>query len=491
MAALERFSLEEEILPGPVHFKPRFGHKLIYSVGQFAQSGGFETALPFIFFYYTAVLGLRGALVGLALAVSLAFDAVVDPLVGSWSDNIQSRLGRRLPVMLLATPFMAISMGLVFAPISGLSQTGLFVWLTVTCVAVRSAISFFNVPYIALGAEMSEDYVERSSVVAFRALSGIVAGVAVTILAYGVFFSGKGGLQRVAAYPGFGWSVAILIGVAGLLCVAGLRRYAAALPQAKTVAAPLWRRLPGEVAEIFRNTSFRTLFTSAVVFYVAVGLNATFATHAYVFVWRLPPALIQILSYSYLAGILGGVALAPRLSRRLEKKVMVLVGIAMLTLVWTLMPSLRAFHLIALTGAAAIPYLAANSLFAGVGIGFVVVAYPSMMADAADEHEYLHGARREGLYFAGLGFAGKAATGLGVLVAGFGLDLIGFPKDVSHIAVGAVPETVLSWLMLVHGPGAAILVLIGMALFAPYGVTRLRQAEIARALAVRRAASRA
>ena len=63
-----------------VDLKPSVGIKMLYGLGQMAQSGGFDTAIGFIFFYYTAVLGLSGALVGAALAISLAFDAVVDPL---------------------------------------------------------------------------------------------------------------------------------------------------------------------------------------------------------------------------------------------------------------------------------------------------------------------------------------------------------------------------------------------------------------------------
>ncbi len=63
--------------------------KVFYSLGQAAQSGGFDTAVGFVFFYYSVVLGLSGALVGAALAIGLAFDAVVDPFIGSWSDNLK------------------------------------------------------------------------------------------------------------------------------------------------------------------------------------------------------------------------------------------------------------------------------------------------------------------------------------------------------------------------------------------------------------------
>jgi len=94
--------------------KPPLSVKLLYSLGQVAQSGGFDTAIGFVFFYYTAVLGLSGVMVGAALAISLAFDAVVDPLVGSWSDNVRSRLGRRLPLMILGVPLVALSMGALF-----------------------------------------------------------------------------------------------------------------------------------------------------------------------------------------------------------------------------------------------------------------------------------------------------------------------------------------------------------------------------------------
>jgi exonuclease SbcC len=81
---------------------PTIGQKVFYSLGQAAQSGGFDTAVGFVFFYYSVVLGLSGALVGAALAIGLAFDAVVDPFIGSWSDNLKSRLGRRLPLMMAA-----------------------------------------------------------------------------------------------------------------------------------------------------------------------------------------------------------------------------------------------------------------------------------------------------------------------------------------------------------------------------------------------------
>ena len=134
--------------------RPPASVKFFYSVGQVVESG-YLAMNAFVFFYYTAVLGLSGTLVGVALAISMCLDAAADPLIGSWSDSVRSRFGRRLPVMLIGAPLTMITMGLLFAPPSGLSPFLLFNWLTLTKMGVRAFASMFNIPYFALGGEMA------------------------------------------------------------------------------------------------------------------------------------------------------------------------------------------------------------------------------------------------------------------------------------------------------------------------------------------------
>lgn len=213
--------------------KPTVPIKLLYAFGQFVESG-YLTVAPFIFFYYTAVLGVSGSMVGLALAISMVLDAVMDPLIGSISDNVRSKLGRRLPMMILGAPLMAVSVGLLFGPPVALAPFLLFAWLTFSKMALRGFASVYNLPYFALGAEMADGYVERSSIVAYRTISGIVIGVLITYLAYTVFFAGEGGLQKAEAYPAFGWAIGGLSLAGGWICCLGIWRYASKLPQPTT-----------------------------------------------------------------------------------------------------------------------------------------------------------------------------------------------------------------------------------------------------------------
>lgn len=467
--------------------KPPGSVKFFYSLGQVVESG-YLAVNAFVFFYYTAVLGLSGTMVGVALAISLCLDAAADPLIGSWSDGVRSRFGRRLPVMLIGAPLTMITMGLLFAPPSGMSPLLLFVWLTLTKMGVRAFASMFNIPYFALGGEMSPDYIERARIVAYRLLGGIIATVLITWLAYSVFFAGEGGLQRPEAYPAFGWSIAAIILVGAAISCAGVWRYAASLPQPTAAAEPMLPRLPGELREMFRNRSFRILFFSMLIFASSAGLNAALNNHTYVFVWKLRPETIQMVAYALLAGITAGIPITPLLLRRMEKKTAVAWGFALVIVPWMLLPVLRSLGLVAPTGDEALPWLVWTTLVVGVGTGLIFIALPAMMADAADEHEHLFGSRREGLFFSGLGFAGKAAAGVGTMVGGFALDLMEFPRDVGTQVGATVSEDVIGKLILAWGFLPAAMCIVGALVFMPYGISRARQHEIAAALKLKRAA---
>jgi GPH family glycoside/pentoside/hexuronide:cation symporter len=467
--------------------KPPVSVKFFYSLGQVVESG-YLAINTFIFFYYTAVLGLSGTLVGVALALSLCLDGFADPLIGSWSDSVRSRFGRRLPVMLIGAPVTFLTMGLLFAPPSGLSPFLLFGWLVATKMGVRAFASMFNIPYFALGGEMADDYVERARIVAWRLMGGILATVLITALAYSYFFAGETGLLRRDAYPAFGWTIAGLILAGALVSCLGVWRYAARLPQPTVPTEPMLPRLLSEVREVFSNRSFRILFVSMLLFTSAAGLNAALNNHAFVFVWKLKSSTIQFVSYALLAGITAGIPITPLLLKRMEKKTAMIWGLVLVIAPWMVLPVLRALGLFTPAGDAALPWLIGMTFIVGVGSGLIFIALPSMMADAADEHEHLYGVRREGLYFSGLGFAGKAAGGVGAMVGGFALDLMRFPRDAGGPVGAAVPEDVLGKLILAWGVLPAALSIVGAVIFMSYAIGRTRQEEIAAALKLKRAA---
>ena len=204
-------------------------------------------------------------------------------------------------------------------------------------------------------------------------------------------------------------------------------------------------------------------------------------------VWKLPPGTIQLVSYALLAGITAGIPITPLLLRRMEKKTVMFWGFALVIVPWMILPSLRAMGVFAPTGSAALPWLIWTTLIVGVGSGLIFIALPSMMADAADEHEHMFGSRREGLYFSGLGFAGKAAAGLGTMLGGFALDLMAFPREAGAQVGATVSEDVIGKLILAWGFIPAALSTVGALVFASYAIGRVRQEEIATALKSKRA----
>ena len=147
----------------PATRRPGLLTQLAYGFGGTAEgikNNGFDY---FLLFFYSNILGVNAGQVGLALLVALVVDAISDPVVGYWSDNLRTRLGRRHPFMYGALIPVAVAYFLAWNPPGDLTGNELFPWLVGVTIAVRLGFTFYEVPSNALAAELTARVRERIS----------------------------------------------------------------------------------------------------------------------------------------------------------------------------------------------------------------------------------------------------------------------------------------------------------------------------------------
>jgi GPH family glycoside/pentoside/hexuronide:cation symporter len=466
-----------------------FGQKLGYSAGQAVDGIVSQSLGIFLLFYVTTVCGLPGGLAGIALATGLVVDAVMDPLIGSSSDGWRSRLGRRLPFMLAGLPAVALLFVAIFTLPKGLSTMALFAWLTLLSVLLRIAMSLFILPYSAVGAELSDDYAERSSIMAWRWGIGMLGTLLAVVLGFGLFFAGQGGMTHRAAYTPFALTLAGVIIVGGSISARVVGRTLDRQHPPATGDGGLHTRVLRELGEVFRNRSFRILFGSAILFFSALGTHATLGLHTNTFFWHFTSAQTQMVTLAVFVGLLLGAPLAGPALKRLEKRTVLIVGLIGLAVSETVPAGLRLLGLFPFEGDTLMWILSGIVFIGGILMAAAAIAFASMMADAADEHEHLFGARREGLYFAGWAFAGKAAAGVGALIAGLVLQVIAFPTNIAARGgmAARLPDGMVHWLGFFYGPGAGLLYLGAILATFLYRLDAAGHAGIMRDLNERRA----
>lgn len=468
--------------------------KISYGIGQ-AGEGIKNTSFElFLFFYYNQVLGLSGTLAGAATFIALGVDAVFDPFAGSLSDSFRSRFGRRHPFMYGGAVPFGLMFYFLFAPPAGLGEVGLFLWLTTFAIAVRMAMAVYLIPHNALGAELSPDYHERTSIGGWRILFGFVGGFGASILGLGYFFKdtveNPFGQRNLAAYPHFAMFFAVIATGAVLWSALGTHSRIQYLPVPTHPPEPLsLRRFVRELTDSLKSESFRALFVGTLVFFVTRGVQTTLGLHLSAHFWELGSREILTVNLLSLAGLVVGVPFWTILSRQLDKKPSFLAGVVIFSIAVVAGPVLKlagiwperaneAFYL---------GLLGFFGFFASFGGAAALITATSMMADLTDEHEYDTGRRQEGIFFGAVAFSGKASSGLGHLIAGVALDLIGFPVNAER---GSVPPEIVRHLGMIYGPATILVLIVGTAYFARYQLSAVRLGEIQKVLEQRRTALR-
>jgi GPH family glycoside/pentoside/hexuronide:cation symporter len=150
--------------------------KLSYGLGTSLDMWGLWLYPGVAFAVFNIYLGVAPWLVGLALTIVRIYDAIVDPIVGWISDNLRSKHGRRRPFILIAGILSGLGLPLLFAispswsKITFLGVSVIFWYMIASSLIYFPIVSTFAVPYNSLGAELSPDYEERTSIMTYRSV---------------------------------------------------------------------------------------------------------------------------------------------------------------------------------------------------------------------------------------------------------------------------------------------------------------------------------
>ena len=464
--------------------------KLAFGSGQMAESIKSNSFELFLLFYYVQVLGLNPVWTGTAMLVALVMDAITDPLIGSISDNFESRWGRRHPFMYASAIPFGLCFYFLFSPPADLQGFGLAAWLTVFAVGIRVMITFFMVPYYAVGAELTEDYRDRTALVAYRTMFSFAGAIAISAIAFQVFFQATPeypqGQLNPAPYPMMGLTFGVAAALIILGCTAGTHNQIEHLHRQGRYQRLSFVEYIRELSGLLRNKAFVAFFLVSLSIFIMLGLQKALALHMNTYFWALETQEIVYLLYAFFGATIITVPFVKYIIDRLDKKGTMNLGLWLLLLSLITPTTLRLFGWFPGNESDwLLPLLIAGQVGAGFGGGILAVSTGSIVADIADHHELTTGKRQEGLLFGFFTFASKATSGAGHFFAGLALGLISFPTE-REIAPEDISSDTLFELGLAYGPSVAIFGLFCIAVFSTYNITRASHRETLEILRERR-----
>lgn len=352
---------------------------------------------------------------------------------------------------------LGITLFLIFVPPAGLSHYGLFGWLLFFAVAVRISMTLFQVPWNAMFAEFSDDYAERTQIVTFRYLCGWIGGTTFVFCTWTFIFPSSEaftpGHLNPDGYVTFGLVLGIAVTLAILLTTHLTRNQIPFLLQPQLTERFTLGKVLGDIRVAITNKDFLILFFG--LFMMTIFGSVT--------------AFIII----------------PFLQARYDKKHLLITCMVFLLINGIGLICLRFADVLPRNGEFSLLVIIIGNEIVRAGAGTIVaIMFVSMVADTLDKQELETGRRQEGVFSSAMTFAGKATSGVGILIGGMILDYgLAFPRGIKPEE--ADPELIFS-LGLFAGVIIPLFYLVPFWFVSRYGITREIHAGIQQRLVVRR-----
>jgi GPH family glycoside/pentoside/hexuronide:cation symporter len=387
-----------------------------WGLGSFATSTMLNGVAVVMLFFLVNFVKIEPVIAGALLFGAKMLDVFTDPPMGILSDRTRSKLGRRRPYMLGASFFCGLAFALLFnIPDASTNLTLVYLGFALALYAV--AYTAFQVPYMAMPAEMTDDYHQRTKIMSWRVIFMTIGNI--------VGFAGVPALVSVLgegreAYGTMGLIVGAVITIAMFTCflvTGGARQTEATLERIG---------LKRHLAMLGENRPLLILMGTKIAIYVGLSSNIAVALFFISSVLKMGPAQFGIYAGVSALTTIAFMPVCAWAAKKIGKKrayVISLIGFCCGVLTWLLATPDESMVLFAARGFVIGVFGAGAHLYG-----------QSMLVDTFAWDYKLTGVRREGVLAASFSFVEKACMAVGPLIVGILLSSMGFDKNLSPSA---------------------------------------------------------
>jgi GPH family glycoside/pentoside/hexuronide:cation symporter len=156
--------------------------QLGWSTGAIGTGIMISAVSNYTLFIMTTLMGVGAATAGLLIGLSKAFDVLIDPIIGRVSDRTDSKWGRRRPFLLAGAAIAPLAYIALFNAPAVTTESVAVIYVGVVLVFIALGNSLFMVPYMAMAAEMTGNYNERTVLMSQRVFFNTIALLLTTVM---------------------------------------------------------------------------------------------------------------------------------------------------------------------------------------------------------------------------------------------------------------------------------------------------------------------
>lgn len=386
--------------------------RLGYAVGISTESVLYNMFYTYYLFFLTDVVHLDPALAGTVNLISVAWDAITDPIIGRYADK--NGVDKR-KLMFKASLPVGISFIGAFMPITTSSQTIKFIFYVAMTMIFWLAYTIYTIPYYAVVAEITQDYDERTTIRGQSSLLNtlcIFLGNAVPSVLPGLFV----GLGVTLA---LGWTftaavLGIIAIITGFIAAASLRGITLTKAEAEASQEKASFR---DYIEILKIKPFRWFVLFVFFFLVATSMIQT--NFAYLVEGRLGMSSddMVIVIVTLVLAMAVVIPIVTKVAEKTDRRLTSIIFTALMMI---------ALIIIKFIGIDNTAMLIASVFAVAIGLGCFWTVFYSMAYDLVEVDEFVNGKRRESMITAFPQFFQKFGAAIGMWLTGQVLNINGY-----------------------------------------------------------------